>query len=383
MSAQRSSLLAQKLPARPFLFATVDLPKDYAHRDEMCHLPHWHTLVEHPTVDGLRFNLTKYWNVHHARWAIRQAHAAGKRVMVDLIGKLRIRGRQHLQVEVTAGRQLEVALPERDEKTPYQFTRQLDLVTLPVGQPVILRDGRAGGHISAVDQDRGVVTIVTDRTDEPTLTLLEPPVNLPGYSGTNRGMTRRDWEWLERVVLEWNADYVALSFVEEPARTLLICSNIEDLTRNARTPFPITVLKIETALGVTNLSAILEPLQWRKFPIMVEIARGDLDNEVDLDLGWAEERIFATAKAHGVPVGIATGLLASMRDRPYASRAEKIDVWAALQAGARFLVLTDETANEAQYPAKAIDTLADLVSRFGKTRDMGGRARKGVSDAEE
>lgn len=354
------------LPADQCLvFATVDLPQNYRGRLTSGEsLPHLKTLLHHQGVHGLRFNLTKSWYVGDARAAIHAAQRAQKSTMVDLIGKLRIRPRNTLGVEVAAGQLLVVAVSEANGSAPFHFTRPLDLASLTLGQPVVIRDGRALGSVTAIDHGVGTVTIGIDSTERPLLRLLEPPISLPGFGGVDRRPTARDLQWLSLVVHGWGVTHVALSFVEDLDVTADLCEKISRLAREARRALPVAVLKIETRKGVTNLPAILDVLCRHGWPIAVEIARGDLDNDVNLALPHAQERIFAVARERGVPVGVATGLLASMRTSPSPARAEKIDVWTCLRAGAAFLVLTDETANESQRPERVVETLADIITRF-------------------
>ncbi len=130
----------------------------------------------------------------------------------------------------------------------------------------------------------------------------------------------------------------------------------------ATADLPTIVVKVETQNALENLPAILDCLSGAAPNIALEVARGDLALEVGLDkLGAAQERCFALARARHLPIGVATGVLASMRTQPVPTRAEVSDVHHLLRAGASFFVLTEETANEACHPAAAISALAALV----------------------
>lgn len=354
---------------RCLIFATVDLPTTYGARLQKGEVPpHWETIIRHPRVDGIRLNLTKPWHADDIAALMGAARAAGKEVMVDIIEKLRLRRRDGgLQVALRTGSTLTVDAREgrADGKPPLVFSRPLCLDVLAVGQPVVIRDRRVIGHVASVDHARGSVEIAIDWAEEPTCTFLAPPANLPGYKGIDWTPTSDDADKIQQVIRsQAGATAIAFSFVEDFGKVLALCAHLYQRAREVDTPMPRVILKIETAHGVESLPTILQKACALCFPpLAVEIARGDLDNEVDLDLAWAQESCLLAAHERGIPVGVATGLLSSLRLRPHASRAEKLDVWYALERGASFLVLTDETANEARYPAEAIGTLAALIDR--------------------
>jgi pyruvate kinase len=65
-----------------------------------------------------------------------------------------------------------------------------------------------------------------------------------------------------------------------------------------------------------------------------------------------------------VPCIVATGLLLSMQQGPFPSRAEVSDVAAALAQGADSLMLSDETSN-GKDPVAAAKMLAALIAEYG------------------
>lgn len=364
--------------------ATADVPLTY--KGKLApgeHPPHWDTLCTSADVHGIRLNLTKRWHPDDVAACIRQAHAHGRIVMVDIVSRLRLLSQETRLIRVTRSGELAVSLtgaPQED--TPLFFNRKVDSRRLRVDQSVILRDRRAWGRVTAVDHTAARLRLAVEGTDAETLELLDPPVNLPGYQGSIWELTETDVASL-RLAAQTGVELLAVSFLDDPENAVRVAAALTDAARDVQSrELPLIVVKVETLRGVEHLGEVLAAVSAYPGSVAVEIARGDLANELPLhSLGEAQECCVQECHARGVPVGIATGLLGSMRLSPYPTRAEVVDAWYAVRAGADFLLLADETANEARYPDEAIRTLADVVRRAHEFRSP--PSAVGTADTEQ
>lgn len=350
----------------PLVLATLDLPPGYRGRLAIGQtLPHSEAIISHPRLAGIRLNAAKGWHPDDLRAAIQAAHAAGRCMMVDIVARLRLLHPDGELIRLHAGDVCCVHnAPQPAGSGQLFFNRPVRLEALTSGQVILLRDGRAEGKIMAADAARNTVTIRITATDEPELALSAPPVNLPGCRASSWTLADRDIAHLD-IALQENAELLAVSFVssiEAIAAVIAALTARAHLLRIPEAQLPTLVVKVETQDGLNHLPAILNYLSDAYPRCALEVARGDLALEIDLEqLGVAQERCFALARAHQIPIGVATGLLASMRTHTAPTRAEVSDVHALLRAGASFFVLADETANDARYPSEVIGTLASLV----------------------
>lgn len=351
--------------------ATVDLPRTYAGKLASGEKPpHWDTLCASAEVHGIRLNLTKRWHHDDVAACIREAHAHGKIVMVDIVSRLRLLSRDTGLIRIARSEELAVSLtgaPQED--TPLFFNRKVDGTRLQVDQSVILRDRRAWGRVTAVEHNAARLRLAIEGADADYLELLDPPVNLPNYTGSIWELTEKDVASI-RLAVRMGVELLAVSFLDDPANTTRVVAALTGAAHDVQSAeLPLIVVKVETPRGVENLGDVLASVNAYPGGLAVEIARGDLANELPLALlGEAQERCVRECRARGVPVGVATGLLGSMRHAPHPTRAEVVDAWYAVRAGADFLLLADETANEAHYPDEAIRMLADVVRRAHEFR---------------
>lgn len=355
--------------------ATVDLPRDYDGKlREGQTLAHQEEILGSPGLDGVRFNLAKGWHLADARDAIERAHARGKIVMVDVVSRLRFESASGTLIRVAPGETLVVSTRPDRQASGLWLNHALDLSRLTVGQTVLIRDQRACGRITEVQPGDSTISMETIWTDTGgPLELLRPPLNLPGFLGWTWEMTQRDESIIE-LALSSGVDLLAVSFLLGGAQAQCLLDTVRRLLdeRSPRSPTavspPVLVAKIENEAGVRNLPEILRVLDAYPHGIAVEVARGDLANEVALErLGEAQEACVQYCHQTGVPVGVATGILGTMQRSPQPSRADAGDAWSILRSGASFALLADETANDARYPGEVVATLARMARSARET----------------
>lgn len=106
--------------------------------------------------------------------------------------------------------------------------------------------------------------------------------------------------------------------------------------------------KIENQTGLHKLNEIIECCD------VLVIARGDLGNAMPLwELPRAQERIAQACRHAGRDFMVSTQMLHSMHHSAVPTRAEVMDIYHAARSGARYLLLTGETAAGA-YPVEAM-----------------------------
>ncbi len=184
-------------------------------------------------------------------------------------------------------------------------------------------------------------------------------MNLPGTKINAPALSEKD-----RADAAWGikngVDFIGLSFIRSP-------SDVEDLRRlllKSPSGRNIKIVgKIEKPEAVDRFSKILPLLD------VVMVARGDLGVETDATrVPVVQKQIIAACRAKGVPVIVATQMLASMETNPRPTRAEISDVANAVADHADAVMLSGETAN-GKYPVDAVRVMnetinATEVSRF-------------------
>lgn len=161
----------------------------------------------------------------------------------------------------------------------------------------------------------------------------------------------RHWKRLKEIHIP-KKSIVALSFVKNSE----CVRNAKKLVSN-----PICA-KIETVEAVKNLKEIV------KHSEIIMIARGDLGKEFGVHaIPFLQEKIIEVCKNYEKPFIVATDVLKSMVNNPEPTRAEAIDVWNAVKAGAFGILLADETAI-GKYPIEAVKWLDKLI-RFAENHE--------------
>lgn len=127
-------------------------------------------------------------------------------------------------------------------------------------------------------------------------------------------------------------DIVAVSFVRTAA-------DMQAVRRALGPGGPWLMAKIETALAVENLTAIIRESD------AIMVARGDLGTELPIEeVPHLQKRIIRETVRNGKPVLVATQMLESMIEAPSPTRAEATDVANAVLDQASAVMLSAETA---------------------------------------
>ena len=219
----------------------------------------------------------------------------------------------------------------------------------------LARGVHAGDHLLLSD---GTIELLVESTDglEVVTTVLEggrlgqhKGINAPGIALPASAVTRKDADDL-RFGLALGVDIVALSFVQTATDLRQARQIISDAGR--RVPL---VAKLERPQALEHLDEIIA----RSDAVMV--ARGDLGLEMPLErVPRAQKEIIRHARAHGIPVILATQVLESMTTEGRPTRAEVGDAANAVNDGVDAIMLAGETASGA-YPARSVQTLDAII----------------------
>lgn len=129
-------------------------------------------------------------------------------------------------------------------------------------------------------------------------------------------------------------DAVAISFVNSKADIVAA----RDWLRTALNWAPQLIAKIETTKGVEAAHEIAAEVD------AVLVGRGDLLLEASAGQLWhLQASVLRACRNAGKPAFVGTGVLESMRERPFPSRAEIIDFAAAAEMGASGVMFSAET----------------------------------------
>ncbi len=302
-------------------------------------------------VDVIRLNASHGTLEQHrdnARQARRIATTMGRTVgvLIDLPGpKLRSGDITNSEVELSLGQTFTLYGTEVPGNVAGVSTTLPALGSwLSPGHEVFLADGAI--VLEVLDSD-GVDVVTTVRRAG--VLRSRKGMHVPHAEQHIDPFTDRDAAALE-MAIEIRADFVGLSFVRS-------ADDIEGV--RARLPKrgmrPALIAKIETALAIDNLSAIIAIAD------AVMVARGDLGIQIPArQVPLIQKDIIRLCNIAGRPVITATQMLESMTRSPLPTRAEVNDVANAVIDGTDALMLSEETAI-GSHPSDVVRTMAEVA----------------------
>jgi pyruvate kinase len=176
-------------------------------------------------------------------------------------------------------------------------------------------------------------------------------MNLPGVSTELPSMTEKDYQDLAHA-LDWDVDWIALSFVRTAGDVDTLKSYIEEHTTDR--PIPV-MAKIEKPEALERIDEVVEAAD------AIMVARGDLGIEIPTEqVPMAQKHIIERCNEAGIPVVTATQMLDSMIRNPRPTRAEASDVANAMLDGTDAVMLSGETTI-GRYPVEALQTMVRII----------------------
>ena len=267
-------------------------------------------------------------------------------ILVDLQGpKIRV-GNIKEPVEIKEGQ--EIILEATDDINnpaiiPVDYEGIADDVK--PGDKVLLDDGNVGLQVLEVQNHQVHAKVLYGKVIKP-----RKGINLPGSTASLSAVTERDVEFI-RFAVEYDADYIALSFVREARDIELAKKYIKDFGGN----IPV-IAKIEKPQAVEKLEEIL------KVADGIMVARGDLGIEMSPEEVPIVQKYIVdqTIRERKVCI-VATQMLESMIENPIPTRAEASDVANAILDGTDAIMLSGETAM-GKHPVDAVRMMRKIAS---------------------
>ena len=231
-----------------------------------------------------------------------------------------------------------------------------------VNYPDFVTDVRAGDTLIIDNGEMKMRVVAThpDRVECEVMTVgglgSRRHINLPGVRVSLPALTEKDRADV-KLGLELGVDYVALSFVRDPADIAMLRACLHGTSHP-----PQIVAKIEHQFAVDHFEAIARDSD------AVMVARGDLGIECPYEeLPIIQRRIVKTCQRIGRPVIVATHMLESMIENPLPTRAEITDVANAVFEQADAIMLSGETTVGRQPLAcvEVMDRIARRIERSG------------------
>ncbi|MCS7139621.1 MAG: pyruvate kinase [Candidatus Nezhaarchaeota archaeon] len=270
---------------------------------------------------------------------------------LTLIGDLRgssIRlGEINGVIQLKRGDKVKLILSDKGSADKHEVPLPVKVVyeLLDVEDVILMDDGKVKLQVLDVTSNYKELMALTDAViwSRKSLAVLNKDFELPA-------LTDKDLADL-KFALNRNVDYLGLSYVRTPADILSLRSILkrwghEDVK---------VIAKIETKSAIENLDEIVEAAD------AVLVARGDLGMAMGLEnVPRLQRLIVSKAIDMERPVIIATQLLESMMDSPVPTRAEVVDINAAVSEGVDALMLTGETA-VGKYPIEAVKWLRRII----------------------
>lgn len=214
------------------------------------------------------------------------------------------------------------------------------------GQRVMMDDGLLLLQVLEVQEESVLVTVL-----EGGLLKNRKGVNFPDSKLSIPAMTDKDSRDLLFGIAN-RVDYVALSFVQDPADIMQVKNMIKALGSDV----PV-VAKIEMLPALEHIDEIAQVAD------ALMVARGDLGVEANVErVPNLQKKIIAAAQRAGKPVIIATQMLESMITNPRASLAEVADVANGVLDGADCLMLSGEVAS-GRYPIECVKRMASIIEQ--------------------
>ena len=267
-------------------------------------------------------------------------------ILVDLQGpKIRV-GNIPNPIEIKEGQELILEATDKVNNS--------DII--PVDYEGIANDVKAGDKILLDDGNIGlsVLKVVNNQVYVKVLygSLIKPRkgINLPGTTASLSAVTERDVEYI-RFAVQYDADYIALSFVREASDIELAKKHI----KNFGGYIPV-IAKIEKPQAVENIESIL------KIADGIMVARGDLGIEMSPEEVPIVQKYIVdkTIRERKVCI-VATQMLESMIENPIPTRAEASDVANAIFDGTDAVMLSGETAM-GKHPVEAVKMMRKIAS---------------------
>ena len=214
------------------------------------------------------------------------------------------------------------------------------------GERILLDDGKLIFEVLDTNRENEVRAVVKQGGPFSS----KKGVNLPNTKVSLPALTEKDIRDALFAISQ-EVDWFALSFVRNPEDI----QDLKDLIQeNAGHRIPI-IAKIEKPEALENIDKIMAACDG------IMVARGDLGVEIPAEeVPLIQKELVRKAKAHHIPVIIATQMMESMIKSLTPTRAEVNDVGNSVLDGADAVMLSGETS-VGKYPVQVIEQMARII----------------------
>lgn len=264
-------------------------------------------------------------------------------ILADLQGpKLRVGNFKNDKVTLEIGQKFRLDMKdELGDETRVSLMHPEIFAVLKKKMMLLLNDGQIQLCVNEFGKDYVDTTVVVGG-----VLSNHKGVNVPDVILPISALTNKDKEDL-KFALEMGADWICLSFVQQPEDVKMARELIKDKSN--------IIVKIEKPAALKHLDEIIMLTDG------IMVARGDLGVECPLEaVPGIQRSIIEKCRAQGKPVIVATQMLESMISAPVPTRAEVSDVAIAVFEGADAVMLSAETAM-GSYPVQAVATMHRII----------------------
>ena len=214
------------------------------------------------------------------------------------------------------------------------------------GERILLDDGKLFFEVLSSNGENEVEAVVIQGGPFSS----KKGVNLPNTKVSLPALTEKDIRDALFAITQ-EVDWFALSFVRHPEDIQDLKDLIEE---NAGHKIPI-IAKIEKPEALKNIDKIMAACDG------IMVARGDLGVEIPAEeVPLIQKELVHKAKAHHIPVIIATQMMESMINSLTPTRAEVNDVGNSVLDGADAVMLSGETS-VGKYPVQVIEQMSRII----------------------
>lgn len=232
-----------------------------------------------------------------------------------------------------------------NKETAYMNYKEFPMDVNP-GERILLDDGKLIFEVLDTNRENEVRAVVKQGGPFSS----KKGVNLPNTKVSLPALTEKDIRDALFAISQ-EVDWFALSFVRNPEDI----QDLKDLIQeNAGHRIPI-IAKIEKPEALENIDKIMAACDG------IMVARGDLGVEIPAEeVPLIQKELVRKAKAHHIPVIIATQMMESMIKSLTPTRAEVNDVGNSVLDGADAVMLSGETS-VGKYPVQVIEQMARII----------------------
>ncbi len=269
-------------------------------------------------------------------------------ILADMQGpKLRVGVFQNKSITLVNGQSFRMDMSDAaGDETRVSLMHPEIYAVLKEGMILLLNDGQIQLSVKDFGKDYVNTTVLVGGVLSDHKGVNVPDVVLPINALTPKDIVDLNF------ALEMGADWICLSFVQQPDDVRLARKIVQDKAG--------IIVKIEKPAALKHIDEIIGLCDG------IMVARGDLGVECPLEsVPGIQRQLVEKCRLQGKPVIVATQMLESMIQAPVPTRAEVSDVATAVFEGTDAVMLSAETA-AGKYPVQAVQMMRRIIMTVQK-----------------